>query len=880
MIKKIAFIVILFLSSDIVIASNSDQNTPFKIKPGPPPGFELLQKNPHQDTYISLFYNGRFVTNAMADFDETFIQFKDSRLVLDKIPHLNASKKSVLLQTLAQKIPTHASLLCPYARGFDCHSLAPEVLGVIFDADNYRADLFINPDYLDVIRHDHDALPNSNAGFSFLSQNIFQATKIQGFKGATWGNTSIFGEGNNELSANLSYTESWTQANSVANTSLSEARTQQLSVNNVTASRYEAGLLYQLGMVSENSGEFFNSQTLGGINIQNYGIFSDLASEVLGSPLIVYLPMPATVLVKKGGQILAAVSLPAGKQALDTSTFPMGSYNVDITVTTQSGQISTQTQFYVKQTTLPDYGTHNFDLAFGLLQKTQYNASLNQTLSSPSFFNIPIFAYYDMRKIGDKLGLSSSLMSSGTRTYLSEVLHLYRNNFDWAPGLAVSSEGDSGIRLGAEYFGSWLNLNLQSFKIWPKQAFLKQKASTMFSLINQSASTFYPLPSSSSQLQFNTSFFKGKNQLSLGAGLYENFDGSRNKTENMTYTRMLLGGETGNLSLGLSLTHQDQRVTTLSNASSVSQEDTMGLASLTYNFFTAEVNGNAILKLSNEGQNLSGHRAYQPGILAALGHSSQSDLNHAWAVSVEGDHEVHYQSVDLSFNGTLPLLSLNASIRRNLLDQNYGENSTQYTASLQSTIAYAGGHFALGNNQSYSTGIVVEVDAPTTSDFSLYDNDYFLGRFKTNHAYSLFVQPYKVHRFTIQPNTQELYYFEQNPKEGILYQGNVEYLHWTLEKQYILFAKVLDKSGKPLANYLLDNQGEYDSSDDLGYVQAGLTPRIRSLSFVGIRGDRCVVTLPKDISEKISGNVLVLEQALTCEPATIALTIQTAKSRL
>jgi hypothetical protein len=568
------------------------------------------------------------------------------------------------------------------------------VAGVIFDAQNYRADVFVNPDYLDIIRHDHDALPNSSAGFSILSQNIVQATKIQGFRGATWGNTSILGDGNNELSSNFSYTQSWTDPNPLSNTGGQTEITRQFNLNSVTAGRYQNGILYQAGMINQNAGEFFTSPTLGGVNIQNYGIFTDLSSEIEGSPLVVYLPMAGTVVVKKQGQILAAVSLPAGKQSLDTTTFPVGSYNVDITITTQTGEVSTQTQFYVKQTTLPEYGRHNFDVALGVLQKSQYNQSLNQTVTSPSFMNVPIFSYYDMRKIQENWGLSSGLITSGSRTYLSEVVHYYQNNIDFSPGGAVSSEGDSGVRLGADYSNSVMSLSFQGFKTWPKQSFLVDNSSSAFSLINQSSATFYPLPMSLSQAQGNISFFRWGNQINLGGGWYKNFDGSITKTENISYNRTLIQGETGNLLLGLSLTHQNQQVATVGGISSVADEDTIGLVSLTYNFFTPTVMGNAVLKLSNQLPDLEGNQTYQPGFLTSIGHTSQTDSHHGWTVTGNLDAERHYQSGGLSFDAVSPMVSGDFSVTRNLFDPGYGQNNNQYNLNLQSTVAYASGHVA------------------------------------------------------------------------------------------------------------------------------------------------------------------------------------------
>ncbi len=884
-------------------ASDSLAAAGFTVKPGPPPGFELLEKNSHQSTYISIFYGGEFVTNILADFDNNTLEIHNPVDLLQKIPHLSPANQKILLQALSGKIPTHQELLCPYEQGNpssqftqrsgsalsnpkqECDVLVPKVAGVILDTQNYRAHLFINPDYLEIIRHDHDALPNSSAGFSFLSQNLFQATKVQNFKGATWTNTSILGEGNNQLTSNFGYTESWTDSGIGSPSAVQQ--NQQFSLNKVTAGRYDSGVLYQAGMVNENTGDFFTPPSLGGVNIQNYGVFTDLASDIKGSPLIIYLPTASNVIVRRQGQILAALSLNPGRQEIDTTNFPIGAYNVDITVTSQAGQVTTQTQFYVKQETLPESSHHNFDFAFGFLQKSEYNTSLNQTLTAPSFMNVPILSYYDMRKLAKGLGIGSTLMTSTNRAYLSEVVHLYEDSLEFSPGAVVSSQGDSGVRFGTEYLGSFMSVNFQGFRMWPRQSFLSQ--TNALNLINQSAQSFYPLPTSLEQAQSNISFFGQNHQVSLGGGWYKNFDGSLNRTESINYTRSLVGGETGNLMLGLSLTHQDQvtQINAQNQFVNAPQEDTIGMASLTYNFYTTEINGSAVLKLSNQNQNIDGSRPYEPGVMLSASHTASDALNHSWTLTGSVDAEKNNQSYGVDLNGVSPIMEGDASVTQNQFNAGYGQNNTQYTASLQSTVAYASGHWAMGDNQGYSTGIVVEVDSPEAAHFSLYDNDNYVGEFSTNHSHSIFVQPYRVHRLTIQPNTRDIYHFDQNPKEIVLYQGNVQYLHWSLERQYLLFAKILHRSmalqkleqgsgqasGQAsdiktlpvLSNYLLNNQGEYDTTDDNGYVQAGLTEKTQKLIFEGISGDRCQVLLPQDMPKRIEGGVAVLSEPLVCE---------------
>jgi len=815
-------------------AEKSETKPVFVIKPGPPPGFELLAKDPHQHTYISVFYGGDFLSNAMADFDNDSLTLEDPQKIVAKIPGLLPQKRQEVLRALSQKLPANANLLCPFSQGWNCHQLFPKIAGVIFDAQNYRADVFINPKELDLIRRGPGELPNSSAGFSFLSQNELNATQVQNFKGDTWTNTSIIGEGNSQLTNRFAYTQS--TSNGVS--------TSQFNLQTFSASHYQGGILTQVGMVNENTGDFFNTPSLGGVDLRNYGVFTNLSQEIQGTPLVVYLAMPSTVVVQRQGQILAAVSLPAGRQEIDTTNFPIGAYEVTITITTRAGQVSSQTQFYVKQEALPAYGKPHFDLAFGVLQRTSYSIQMNQTVTTPGFISAPVFSYYDMRRLFQDLGLASSFLSSGDRSYLSEVLHWYEDELDLAPGLMLSSQKDVGAMFNTTYTGSFSSLNLQAMKLWPKQVFENGLTD-----INQSSETFYPLPTNEDQLQADLSFFKGTQQLSLGGTWYKDFMGDIQTSESIAYTKTLGESEGGDLLLGASLTHQPGNDT--------------GLMTLTYTFFSPNVNGSAVIDLSNQDQAFNGSQNYTPGMGVSLTRSFSPEVNQVSSISVNASGDKNAQTLGLSGNLMDPWIDGTAALTQNDFAPGYGTNNTTYTADLQSTIAYAGGHWAMGYNQGYATGVEVEVFSPKPGTFELYDNDSQLGEFSMNMPHPVFVAPYTIHRFTIQPNTADIYKYDQNPKEAVLYQGNVEYLSWALKTQYLLFAQIENSQHQPLSNYLLENQGEYDTTDDQGYVEAGLTLDVKTLQFIGISGDKCTVTLPK--LPEIQGGVWVIARPLVCE---------------
>lgn len=807
----------------------------FKIKPGPPKGFGVLAKNPHQNTYVAVFYAGNFVTNAMASFNNKHIHFLYPQKIVGQLKNISKIKRKVLIKSLTGKLAANEGKVCPYTSNKSyCHILHPKDAAVIFNAETYRADLFVNPKYISLHKRGDKDLPNSTANFSFLTQNNIQASKVENYKGYTVSDTSVVADGNNKITTNMGYTE--TQENGVNSDNFNLAQ--------LAASRYSGGVLYEGGLVAEDTGDFFTTAGIGGVNIKNYGVFTDTQSEVKGSPLTIYLSLPSTVVVKRKGQILAAATLPAGKQQIDTTNFPIGSYDVTLQITNKLGQTTTETRFYVKQESLPQYGKSNFDVSFGVLQKQTFNTLQNQFVTHPSFENVPIFSYHEMRKVAPATGLSTTILSSGARSYISEVLHFYKSEFEVSPGVMISNKFDRGALLNLQYTGLHNSVTLQGMRVWRDQKFNNGLID-----LNQTTTTFYPILTNRTQLQGNIAFFDKGNEVNLGGTWFDSFNGQQTRTSSASYTRTIFSNELGFLQLTASLTHENQ--------------NDVGLVTLNYNFSTAVIDGNAILHYGNQNATSSGKHKYEPGGGLSLNKNFIIDVNKTVGVSATAAVTQNSKSESGTLNLRTPILGGNFSVTRNQYNQGYGLDNTQYTASAQSSIAYASGHWSMGYGQGLNSGVVVDVSSPKPGSYALYDNNVYLGRFSTNEAHPVFVSSYAIHRFTIQPYGVDIYTYQKNPKETVLYAGNVQYLHWSLERQFLLFGQIVDKHDKPLSNLLLNNRGEFDTTGSDGYIQADITRNTKTLEFNNIKGQTCKVTLPKGVV--IKQGVAVIAKPMRCE---------------
>ena len=128
--------------NSIDLAPKSKARPPNNI----PEGFESLFDD--QSSLVDVYYGGRFLGAAMATFNPESIRFEDPAPLVDKIPNMLAPAE--VLKALHGDIPTNQEFRCFYTGQSNCGILDPEVAGVIFNEDNFRVDIFINPELLSV----------------------------------------------------------------------------------------------------------------------------------------------------------------------------------------------------------------------------------------------------------------------------------------------------------------------------------------------------------------------------------------------------------------------------------------------------------------------------------------------------------------------------------------------------------------------------------------------------------------------------------------------------------------------------------------------------------------------------------------------------------
>lgn len=854
-------------SKEPIQSSQDSKSQPIiTYAPGPPPGFGAALLAQKQTTYLSVFYGDIFLGNFLATFTDKWVKFAHPAQLVKQVPSVLNPEN--VIQSLSQKLPIHQDNLCAgsVSRGEArlCKALSPAVVGVVVDVNSYKAYLFINPKLLTLQALKGRKLRPSTAGLSVATQATTNFNLTDNSKTINLVARTQIGYKNNRFSlqANLAHSQF---NGSEGFTGLTDSTS--LNIGQFTYGLIQRDKLFQAGVMSTIGSQFITSEQILGVSAQNsyvsYDNRSSFLSQNAGTPLYVDLTLPSQVNVYSGTTLLYSTSLGIGRHQLDTSLLPVGSYMVTIKVTNNIGQTSTTTQLYVKQSQLTGDG----DLYYFMLGFLSKNNSLygqtamsgqnsSFTASVPYFNSHPVANFYEIRPLSHYLTLSTNWLSDFKDAYGEFSLNWYPSqSFSISPDLLLSNAG---------YNGGQLAFNIQT----PGGLVAYLTAQKMFvsgqaqSLVNNSylSGSFNPVTPIKWSLNSNLSYgFPSTNtQITFGYSRQEGFGNvgiSGNYSLSLTQQLFQSSLITGNFNIGL--TH--------------SSNDTMLSASLNLNLMTV----NQLF--------VSGQFGFARN-KTAIG-NGETETNNQPTTTLNATKTINFGAAN---SHNVNQLQLGTSYFNQQGNETYGVNlnyqnpalsaSVQYTnnqsstysnynvsGSLQTGIYYSGGQFAWGYgiNQWFS-GVMIRLQSPVPAQADVIVNGVQLAHVSTNSPRVLFLMPFKTYRISIVPTGNQLLSYDPFPKTVTLYQGNMQTLTWQLGRQYLLFAQIVDEKGKPLQNWLLKSRGEFDTTDETGFLQASISTRMHTMTFKSIENKTCEVTLPAHVD--IKQQVAVIKEPLVCKP--------------
>jgi hypothetical protein len=176
------------------------------ISVGEPEGFASLTEA--HTLLVDIYFGGVRRGEAKIETAPGAIRFTDPAAVLALLPGLT-DRATIEAALAASNLPANAQLACSTTSDpAQCGRLNPDVVGVIFDRDHFRLDVFLNPRFVAVSENIEEAyIPDPQKGLAMINQ---VAAVVSGDVGtaATFYNfqdSIVLANGERRLRADLSY---------------------------------------------------------------------------------------------------------------------------------------------------------------------------------------------------------------------------------------------------------------------------------------------------------------------------------------------------------------------------------------------------------------------------------------------------------------------------------------------------------------------------------------------------------------------------------------------------------------------------------------------------------------------------------------------------
>jgi len=738
-----------------------------------PSGFDMLMQP--QTALIDVYYGGKRVGAAMADYRPGFIRFARADAVMKMIPHLADADK--VRAALAEDMPAHADLACAEEVSGRCRRLRPDAIGVIFDEAAFRADVFVNPAYLDVdtpLTSRYLAPPPARPSVTGVFGGEVSGSDVTG---ATYDvNARIiaaFGDAHLLVEA-------------------SQSSTIGLEVEQLAAAvdrgpyRAEAGLLSSPGVDLIGQGRFYGAS----VSTQTDTLAN--RDAISATPIVVYLANKAQVDLLRSGRLLSSRAYDAGNQVIDTAGLPDGAYILTLHIREAGGYTHDETRSFSKSANLPPLGMPQFFVSGGLLARN-FATGLPPTAGP--------FA-----EVGYARRMTSALALDGAAAFVDgHVLAQAGATYMGALGLQMrtallaSSEGGVGLLVTSSlnWRSTMLTVDLRDgwgrFDVSPPasgnvnqaQLLMQDNFAPALSGLQVSASyalswrgaqygllaAYHAAPLSKSSHAFGPSVDMPIRLFDKGLRLIASATETERGVQAYVGFRLLFSRPHASV-------YSDAGVSSMNTAG---RRETGPVGDLVATVDRTDPRwGDAALT--------AGYSQTLDAGTATAGAQVRGD---------EGDFSIH---LDRDLSGASP--------------------QTQYGAGFMVGAALTPSRAAIGGASGGDSGVIVEVEgAPPAAAFEVLINDTPRALLKAGRRLSIMLPAYRAYTVRLAPRSAAALDFDTSARAVTLYPGVVQTLSWAVESVVEVFGRALDEQGRPVAQAVIQG-GRYPGlSDDNGFFQ-------------------------------------------------------------
>ncbi|WP_354011081.1 CS1-pili formation C-terminal domain-containing protein [Endozoicomonas lisbonensis] len=768
-----------------------------------PAGFEDLLAP--QQSMVDVYFGGRFVTTMSAVFTTNSIEFEDPEKLVRQIPAVLDAFP--VIQALEGELDSHAEAICYSNRSQGCGIIDPDVAGVIFNADNFKADLFIHPSLLTVQALDKSRfLPGSEAGVAVI-QNLSANISGNFNDGNSQENYTVFG------SSFMSFEESSLQAN------WDFSRDQDVSVNTLLFERDYEGRLWQAGLVNTTGFglNFSASRRLWGARIASSFNTRTDRSFTQGTPLEIFMPVQGRYEIIYEERLISSGLVEAGNQELDTTNFPSGAYDLTIRLLDEAGNlIRTETRFFARQTRLAPIGEKEYFLEGGRASQSSAEKILPEVLD-----DVLVRGGVNLR-LADTLSGSFALAATEGQSLGEASFFKIGRNYELAPSFMLSDEGDYGGKLDARYRYGNFNISGSYLQLWRNNI----RPATEFDLLGNEFRQ--------SSVSMNYPILGGNGSYRYSESESNSLDGSqtdRQTRQSVGYSRTLYRDGLYSVSMRFDTSWTDEG-------------QISGLISLdlsrSKDKWTFRANPQARYDKTAAGES---DRTEQLQVSAT--YNDKDTFAGSVRSTLRAEKAPGRTSAGLTSRFASTWGTANLNVNHAETDTN---TTTGYSASLSSSFMANNNVFAFGGESQSRSAVVVTVDGASLGDqFDVYVDNQRRGYALGGKASIIHLSPFRTYKVSIRPAGSSIFAFDEKEYEVTLYPGNVMDLDYNVNSVRVLYGRVRAAGGDWLVNASVQGGVGLAVSDEFGMFQAEVTDDSEQLIFMK-GGKQCLVEL--DIDDK------------------------------
>ena len=778
-----------------------------------PAGFEFLLEP--QTTVVDVYYGGQYLASTLATYSPGEIRFDHPERIIALVPNLLDRNK--IVEILNSPLPSNEGLSCGKSYRKNCGLLPKTLTGVIFDENQYRADLFIAEKELSTQRLNvAKFLPESDAGFSFIHGMSAAFSDIDtGVTDYSVNNSTLigFGESRLRMFSNLS-------------------RRDDLVFDSIAYENDFEGKSRQIGLLKTDN---LNSEFLPALQIIGARFASTLDTRndldlSEGSPLSIFLTNRSRVEILKDDRLINTHVYAAGNQMLDTRLLPSGAYDITIRVLEGGTVVSEETRFYRKSNQIPPVDQDIYFLELGKLTDDSDTHTIAKTRD-----NWLLRGSYASR-LKDYLGIQGAVASTDTDRLLEGGLYFLGKNVTSNVSLAHTSNGDSAyyFSVGAKLAKLYLNARYRQLdvadhgEILPDDVFLLGDESSI-------------------QSSFNLTHGLGPGRLS--------FESRLNKRGEESVVSHILG-------FNFPIFKFSNESYALTDISISKQEGNwQALIRLSVNFRTNHWQYRA--SQSRLEEKFNDRKSADDISQMSVNWNDRDVLASNLDVGMNALRSDDVDSLDVGVKWESRYAQVQGSVDRQTID---GEESTTYSGGFATTIIGDAEGIAMGGREINQSAVIVELDSEKyDTNFNILVDNSKRNYVKPGTVSVVNLKPFETYRIKVQDIGKELLSYEQKEEQVTLYPGNVKRIKWRVSKIDVVFGRIMDSHGSPLKNALIEGVEGLAVTDEFGIFQAELKQGVKQLHAKTLT-QKCEIVVP----EYTTVNQIARLGTLTCRLPTLS----------